>query len=281
MKSTIYLAIVFLICSCAANKHKNISYLPKDTNKGKREPTLNVYEVIDDTIENSPVIIFVGGDNWDNANNKIYDYYGKNFVEKGITVVLPNYNLSPNANIDEMTSQIATAFEWTKENITNYGGDSTNIYLSGHSAGGHLVALAAIDPKYGINPSEVAGIILNDAAGLDMYTTLKKNPPTDVDHYKTTWTEDSLKWKDASPITYINEQTPPMLIFIAKNSYPDLKAANQRFYDKLLVYQPDAQIVEVNTDHSGIMIEYQNYLSEIFDMNIDFIRMDIELGSIK
>ena len=257
MKKLLYIVIAIFIFSCQVQKHKNISYLPKDTNPGKKEPTLNVYEAEDETDNKFPVIVFVGGDNWDVADNKVYDYYGKNFAEKGVTVVMPDYNLSPNADIKEMTAQIARAIKWTKRNIHLYGGDTSQIFLSGHSAGGHLVALAAMNPEYGIDPSEISGIILNDAAGLDMLTTLRKEPPTDVDHYKTTWGTDSTGWKESSPITYVGEETPPMLIFIARNTYPDLKDANQRFYNDLLEYQPNVRIVEVNTDHPGLMIEYQ------------------------
>jgi hypothetical protein len=55
-----------------------------------------------------------------------------------------------------------------------------------------------MNPKYGIDPKSISGIILNDAAGLDMKYYLE-NPPTAVHNYITTWTSSPVKWQDASP----------------------------------------------------------------------------------
>jgi acetyl esterase/lipase len=43
---------------------------------------------------------------------------------------------------------VAAAFAWVVRNISQYGGDPSRIYLSGHSAGAHLAALLALDEKY-------------------------------------------------------------------------------------------------------------------------------------
>jgi len=47
-----------------------------------------------------------------------------------------------------MATEIAKAVEWTVENIKNYRGDPEQIFLMGHSAGGHLIALISTNPKY-------------------------------------------------------------------------------------------------------------------------------------
>jgi hypothetical protein len=43
---------------------------------------------------------------------------------------------------------VACAFKWVKDNISNYGGDPESIFLMGHSAGGQLISLLALEPKY-------------------------------------------------------------------------------------------------------------------------------------
>jgi hypothetical protein len=40
-----------------------------------------------------------------------------------------------------------------------------------------------LNPKYGIDLKSISGIILNDAAGLDMKYYLEENPPTAVQLY--------------------------------------------------------------------------------------------------
>jgi hypothetical protein len=63
-----------------------------------------------------------------------------------------------------------------------------------------------MNPKYGIDPKSISGIILNDAAGLDMKHYLEENPPT-AHNYITTWTSSPFKWQDASPIYFLDKNT--------------------------------------------------------------------------
>jgi hypothetical protein len=42
----------------------------------------------------------------------------------------------------------AAAFAWVHADIGKYGGRKDRIFISGHSAGGHLVALLATDEQY-------------------------------------------------------------------------------------------------------------------------------------
>lgn len=43
---------------------------------------------------------------------------------------------------------IANAIKWTVENITKYNGNPANIHLLGHSAGGALVTLVSMNPRF-------------------------------------------------------------------------------------------------------------------------------------
>jgi hypothetical protein len=75
-----------------------------------------------------------------------------------------------------MAKQIAAVIQWTKDSISKHKGNQTKFYHRTFSRG-HLGALAVMNPKYGIDQS-ISGIILNDAAGLDMKYYLEENPPT-------------------------------------------------------------------------------------------------------
>ena len=173
--------ISLLYSSCAVKKHSDILYLSQTKLQIKTDgniPTLNIFTPRRLNKTKLPVLIFAHGGNWNSGNKDMYGFLGRNFAKKNVVTVLPGYTLSPKANYDTMTKQIAEAISWTQNNITDYGGDPTQIYLTGHSAGGHLIALATLNPKYGIDPKNISGIILNDAAALDMYHYLQNNPPT-------------------------------------------------------------------------------------------------------
>jgi Esterase/lipase len=83
--------------------------------------------------------------------------------EKGIAVVAVNYRLSPKAKAPAYIDDAAAAIAWTFKHITEYGGDPGKIFVSGHSAGGYLVAMVGLDrswlQKYGEDADKLAGII--------------------------------------------------------------------------------------------------------------------------
>lgn len=48
------------------------------------------------------------------------------------------------AGIDEMVVDVQRGIGWVLKRIEAFGGDSSKVYLMGHSCGGHLAALALI-----------------------------------------------------------------------------------------------------------------------------------------
>lgn len=264
----LFIFIGFCFASCSSKKFKDVSYLKK---QNKTERKLNIFVPRKQSKEPMPVLIFVHGGNWNTGNKNIYGFFGRNFAKKGVITVIPSYTLSPNANYDEMTREIAAAIEWTKNNIKDYNGDSQRIFVTGHSAGGHLVALATMNPKYGVEVGTVSGIILNDAAGLDMKHYLENYPPTKENDYLTTWTNNPEEWKNASPIYFLDKNTPPFLIYVGKKTYPSIKVANERFLKELKGFQKEAQPIFVNKKHIPMILQYFWPWSNRFDETVKFM----------
>ncbi|KQC32051.1 esterase [Nonlabens sp. YIK11] len=243
------LSFLFLsMNSCAIKKHTDIDYGSRISGI-TNHPDLNIFSSKNVTESLKPVLIFVYGGNWNSGRKGLYNYVGRNFAKHDMITVLPDYTKSPLVNVDQMTTQIATSIKWVRDNIAKYGGDPERIYLTGHSAGGHLVALAAMNPKYGIEQGTIQGIILNDAAGLDMATYLANHPPTADDDYLTTWTSDPEFWKQVSPINFINEKTPRIKIYAGSNTYNSIISSNQRFLEGLKEHQPGASIEWLDKSH--------------------------------
>jgi acetyl esterase/lipase len=248
-----------LFTSCASTKHKDISYLTSELLKVETKgsiPKLNVFTKKKFLKANKPVIIFVHGGYWNSGNKDMYSMLGRNFAKHEVVTVIPGYTLSPKASYNTMAQQIAEAILWTQENISNYGGDPSQIYLTGHSAGGHLVALATLNPKYRIDPQSIAGIILNDAAALDMKNYLEENPPKTQYNYDVTWTKDPANWKDASPIYFLNEKSPPFKIYLGSKTYNSIKVSNGRFLKELHTYQPEVQLETLDKKHVPMVTQY-------------------------
>ncbi len=62
----------------------------------------------------------------------------------GWLVVDADYRLSPQARLPDHLVDVKRAIAWTRQHAAEYGGDPRFIVLTGGSAGGHLVALAAL-----------------------------------------------------------------------------------------------------------------------------------------
>lgn len=90
-------------------------------------------------------------------------HYPNNIDKTKIALVAVNYRLSgKNVKAPDYIYDAAAATAWVLKNIKQYGGDPTQVYVAGHSAGGYLSAMIALDKKYleafGCSPSQLAGV---------------------------------------------------------------------------------------------------------------------------
>lgn len=79
-------------------------------------------------------VIFVHGGYWKAFDRSTWSHLAAGPLARGWAVAMPSYTLCPEARISEITGQIATA-------VTAVAGATEGpLVLTGHSAGGHLVA---------------------------------------------------------------------------------------------------------------------------------------------
>ena len=239
--------------SCASNKHKDIVY---GSSANKEDLKLNVFVPKNSENKKLPVLIFVHGGNWNSGNKNTYGFFGRNFAKKDVVTIIPGYTLSPTANVDQMTTEIAAVIKWVQKNVKDYNGDPSQIFVTGHSAGAQLVASAVLNTKYGISENSIAGIILNDGAGIDMKDYLTKYPPTEEDNYIATWSTNPENWYQASPINFLNKNSPPFLIYVGEKTYPSIKVANEHFLTKLHEFQPEVEPIFINKKHIPMILQY-------------------------
>ncbi|WP_282604877.1 alpha/beta hydrolase [Pelagibius sp. Alg239-R121] len=93
--------------------------------------------------EPGPVLVFIHGGYWQALDKSVFSCVAPLYADAGITVVNIGYPLCPDVTMGEIVSHCRMALLWLSRNIGDYGGDPARIFLSGHSAGGHLSALLA------------------------------------------------------------------------------------------------------------------------------------------
>ena len=113
------------------------------------EETLDVY--LPENAKGAPIHIFIHGGYWFSRHKDDFRFLARGLVPAGAVLVIVNYALVPQVNLDELVRQCRAAVAWTHGNAATFGGDGERIFVSGHSAGGHLTAmmLATDWPAFG------------------------------------------------------------------------------------------------------------------------------------
>ncbi len=96
---------------------------------------------------------------------------------------------------------------WVKDNAARYGGDISKVYLAGHSAGGYIVNMLALDrhylEKYGINPDhDIAAAIPYSGQVITHFAQRRKQNIPEL-----TPTIDSL-----APLFHVRGDAAPLLV---------------------------------------------------------------------
>lgn len=93
-----------------------------------------------------PVMVYIHGGYWRGGDKAECAYTARAFCRANILTVVINYGLVPATPIGEQVRHCAKAVRWVFDHIREYGGDPDQIFVTGHSAGGHLAAMLIAKP---------------------------------------------------------------------------------------------------------------------------------------
>lgn len=113
--------------------------------------------------DGAPLAIFFYGGAWRIGDRAHYGFVGRRLARAGFVAVVPDYRLYPAARFPAFVEDAAAAVAWTRKQGRALGGDAGRLYLVGVSAGAHIAALLAVDPRYlaahGLVSRDLAGVI--------------------------------------------------------------------------------------------------------------------------
>ena len=92
----------------------------------------------------APVLVFFHGGGWTNGYRHWVRFMAAPLVQHGIVLVAPSYRLAHHARLPAACDDSALLLRQVKAHAATWGGDSGRVFLSGHSAGGHLAALTSL-----------------------------------------------------------------------------------------------------------------------------------------
>jgi acetyl esterase/lipase len=110
-----------------------------------------------------PVVVFIYGGSWNSGRRRDYLFVAGPLAAEGMVVVVPDYRLFPEVRFPAFVEDAAAAIAWTLRHVADYGGNPSDVFVMGHSAGAHIAAMVALDPAFlaaaGADRSQLAGFI--------------------------------------------------------------------------------------------------------------------------
>ncbi len=170
---------------------------------------VDVYAPAGDTTDDRiPVIVWFHGGGWNNGGRPQYAFAGRAFASEGFVTVVVGYRLAEDGKFPHFMEDAAAAIRWTHANIARYGGDPDRIVLAGHSAGGHIVALAALDRQWLGALAQADGAIKGAIGIAGAYDFLPFKPDGSAQKYL----GHVRPLSRTQPVTYVRADAPPMLL---------------------------------------------------------------------
>ncbi len=226
--------------------------------------------------KNFPVLFFVHGGAWRSGDKKyffdVYGNVGRAFARNGVGTVVINYRLSPKVQHPKHIEDVAKAFAWTHKHIAEYGGRPDQIFVAGHSAGGHLVALLATDEQY----LKAEKLKISDIKGVMPVSGVYRIPNGKL--FSSVFTDKDDVRQSASPISHVHGQHPPFLILYGDKDFPTCDKMSEDFCKALKNCKCEVCTQEVKErDHMSIIIRIGNDEDPATQAMLEFIAKHSDL----
>jgi len=301
-KITILSITLLLVCSisfCQTKKvyeiieYNELSYLSKDLVSKDTLQRLNlILPVKNDKI---PLLIWIGGGAWSYGNKNQEMDLARKLAVKGIAVACIGHRLSAATWRDpKLTTgiqhpkhieDVAASVKWLYENADQYGYDRESFFIGGYSSGGHLSALISLDSSYlnrvGLSHSLFKGIIpISGTYDIVDYHHVLLNsgrPELAQLHVEAVFGNTEKGFKEASPITYLENLSTPILLICDNNMYNysklfEAKIRETEFRNMQVVYAYDLS-------HGGLWKNLSFSETSIYRaLIINFIETNLGVG---
>lgn len=232
----------------AVRVEKNLVYRAGSKNPKHR---LDVYLPEDE--RGAPTVHFlhggywIGGDrNYRNAITGLYGSVGETLAGQGITTVIQSYRLGA---IETILVDVRAALAWTK---SRYPGD---LFLMGHSAGGHLAALLADEAR--------GAIVLSGIWDIEDMARSQDGRFQERVTYPVFGRDPSKR------AAYNPAPTVPTLIMVGDRDYPYLIPQAERARDRI----PNAEYhLATGNDHDAMVLRIGAYNDNLTEVIASFVR---------
>lgn len=231
--------------------------------------------------DNPPLIVYIHGGGW--AEGSKYECPAGGIAEYGFAVACINYRLSTEAKFPAQIEDVRAATLWLRENAETYGYNPEKFGIWGHSAGGHLAALAGTSGE-----NETKFQAAADWSGPADFTSVEEISvdlnASDITYYVTdektaiayllggSVSEKSELAKEADPITHATPDDPPFMIIHGEDDGTVNVSRSRALYSALKEAGVDATYIEVENGTHHFTILEENSHGEEFVKTMRFFK---------
>jgi pectinesterase len=173
-----------------------------------------------------PAVLLIHGGGWRSGDRSQHIPMAQRLAEAGYVAVTAEYRLSTEAQYPAAVHDLKAAIRWLRANARQYGIDTNRIATLGFSAGGQLAALLGAtgnEPAlegagcYQGHSSAVQAVVDIDGLLAFDHPESGEGDDTKSTSAATYWfggpkAETLALWHEASPLTYADRQTAPLLL---------------------------------------------------------------------
>ena len=191
---------------------------------------------------NAKTLVFIHGGYWHLLDKRLFHFLAATFLKHNVTTVLINYPLVPSVAMDAIVSSCSNAMLWLQNNLINYGGDPTQVYIAGHSAGAHLAAMLPVNN----NTTFIKGIIL--------LSGLYQLKPVMLSNINAVLQMDVATAERNSPACLQPVHQCTLLLAVGSNETDEFKDQTQEMYDNWKNKHTSIQLLNVpGKNHFSIL----------------------------
>jgi acetyl esterase/lipase len=165
-----------------------------------------------------PLAVYVHGGGWHMGNPERVSDKPAFFNSEGWAFASIGYRYLPEAPVETQAADVGAALRLLRSEAAARGYDPDRILLMGHSAGAHLAALVATDPRYaGDAFAAIRGVIPIDGAGYDVPLQMQLAGRFMLERtYRPAFGDDLVRQRALSPITHVGGPDAPdwLLLFV-------------------------------------------------------------------
>ncbi len=203
------------------------------------------------------------------GDKSIYSYLAEAFNADGVDVAVIGYPLCPQVTMTRIVGSVRAALAWLWRNGADYGLTVERLNLCGHSAGGHLSAMALATDWPAFSDDLPAGL-LTSAIPISGLYRLEPLLPTTISHVLNLTTAEVA---ELSPANLANSAHAPLLIVVGGGETAEFFAQA----DSLVAAWSRADLVierhdDPGADHFDVVVNLGDPASGLFRRVRDWLR---------